>query len=365
MDANVPVKRQPSGCNASSAPLINLDALPDDWKIFPWNKFPAFSISERAGVKLRRPSLTVGGKDHDHRELVHDESERPQLAQTSWVWQHGFDIQARDSPTKRKWVCRPCLRKPKPKTTDFSAVGTQNIEKHLFREHGLVDESGKRKPPALWKGMQEKTPSRNILEMLDLDTSDPKEQSSAARPPPGRDPRALPTHPIRLLVSLAGSREPASTGLCEPDRPISAVVYCPENLFLLQPGPDPGCRYGLAASLARLFTPAWRLAGPEWEVWIEQVPSKDDMTVKNPLARWVDRRHVWPILSKLALNIFSTPAMSAEPERVFSDGSELITDKRNGLGDDAVEAEMIQKNWITSKILRGIPTPRGLYKLPD
>ena len=31
-------------------------------------------------VKLRRPSLTVGGKDHDHRELVHDESERPQLA---------------------------------------------------------------------------------------------------------------------------------------------------------------------------------------------------------------------------------------------------------------------------------------------
>ncbi|KEY73851.1 hypothetical protein S7711_10131 [Stachybotrys chartarum IBT 7711] len=127
MDANVPVKRQPSGCNASGAPLINLDALPDDWKIFPWNKFPAFSISERSGRQI------------------------------SWVWQHGFDIQARDSPTKRKW----------------------NIEKHLFREYGLVDESGKRKPPALWKGMQEETPSRNILEMLNLDTSDPKEQAIA------------------------------------------------------------------------------------------------------------------------------------------------------------------------------------------
>ncbi|KAJ3454555.1 hypothetical protein MRS44_013155 [Fusarium solani] len=150
MDANVPIKRrQPSDCNASSATLINLDALPDDWKIFPWNKFPGFSISERVG------------------------------RQTSWVWQHGFDIQARDSPTKRKWVCGPCLQKPKPKTTDFSAVGTQNIEKHLFREHGLVDESGKRKPPALWKGMQEKTPSRNIVEMLNLDTSDPKEQAIA------------------------------------------------------------------------------------------------------------------------------------------------------------------------------------------
>jgi len=103
----------------------------------------------------------------------------------------------------------------------------------------------------------------------------------------------------------------------------------------------------------------------EWEIWIKQLLSEDDKKVKNPLAWWVDRRHAWPVLSKLALNIFSTPAMSAEPERVFSDGSELITDKRNGLGDDTVEAEMIQKNWITSKILRGIATPRGLYKLPD
>ncbi|RSL40957.1 hypothetical protein CEP54_015961 [Fusarium duplospermum] len=31
-------------------------------------------------VKLRRPSVNVGGKDHGHREQVHDESERPQLA---------------------------------------------------------------------------------------------------------------------------------------------------------------------------------------------------------------------------------------------------------------------------------------------
>lgn len=44
--------------------------------------------------------------------------------------------------------------------------------------------------------------------------------------------------------------------------------------------------------------------------------------------------------------------MSAEPERVFSDGGELITDKRNGLGDDTVKAEMMQKDWIASNICR-------------
>ncbi|KAM0664442.1 hypothetical protein ACQRIU_007024 [Beauveria bassiana] len=102
----------------------------------------------------------------------------------------------------------------------------------------------------------------------------------------------------------------------------------------------------------------------EWEMWMKQVPSREDMAVKNPTAWWVARRHAWPVLSKLALNIFSTPAMSAEPERVFSDGGELITDKRNGLGDDTVEAEMLQKNWISSKVLRDIATPQSLYELP-
>lgn len=64
------------------------------------------------------------------------------------------------------------------KISDFSALGTQNIENHLFREHRLVDESGK-KQPALGKRLKEKTHSRNIVEMLNLDASNPKEQAIA------------------------------------------------------------------------------------------------------------------------------------------------------------------------------------------
>src|SRR6478609_2947642 len=130
MDA---VKCQSPDCSAPSTSPNNLDASPDDRKAFAWHKFPGFSISERAG------------------------------RQTSWVWQHGFYIQARGSPTKRKCVCKHCLRRVRSKVTDFTAVGTQNIEKHLIREHGLVDESERRKPPALWKGKQEKTRPRNIV----------------------------------------------------------------------------------------------------------------------------------------------------------------------------------------------------------
>ncbi|EXL65130.1 hypothetical protein FOPG_18635 [Fusarium oxysporum f. sp. conglutinans race 2 54008] len=148
MDANVSAKRQRTlDFDVSSVPLIDLDALPDDWEIFPWNKFPGFTTSERAS------------------------------RQTSWVWLHGYDIQDQTSPTKRKWVCRPCLQKPKPRISDFPSAGIQNIEKHLFREHKLVDESGKRQL-ALGTGLK-KTPSRNIVEMLHLDTSDAKEQAVA------------------------------------------------------------------------------------------------------------------------------------------------------------------------------------------
>jgi hypothetical protein len=55
------------------------------------------------------------------------------------------------------------IKRVRSKVTDFTAVGTQNIEKHLIREHRLVDESERRKPPALWKGKQEKTRPRNIV----------------------------------------------------------------------------------------------------------------------------------------------------------------------------------------------------------
>src|ERR1700710_1016864 len=84
MEMNAPIN--PQLCDLSCTLSGNLGSLPDEWKIFPWSRFPGYTISERAG------------------------------RQTSWVWEHGFDIQPSDSPTERKWVCKPCLKKPKPKS---------------------------------------------------------------------------------------------------------------------------------------------------------------------------------------------------------------------------------------------------------
>ncbi|KAJ6439010.1 hypothetical protein O9K51_08414 [Purpureocillium lavendulum] len=54
----------------------------------------------------------------------------------------------------------------------------------------------------------------------------------------------------------------------------------------------------------------------------------------------------YPSLSKMAVDILSIPAMSAEPERLFSGAKITITDRRNRLGSDVDEALECLKSWF-------------------
>src|SRR5882757_1489092 len=71
-----------------------------------------------------------------------------------------------------------CVREKQHKIAHFTAVGTQNIEKHLGLTHQLTDPSGKR-PPVMRK--KEKHPSKNIAVMLGLNAHNPREQAIANR----------------------------------------------------------------------------------------------------------------------------------------------------------------------------------------
>lgn len=53
----------------------------------------------------------------------------------------------------------------------------------------------------------------------------------------------------------------------------------------------------------------------------------------------------------MALDILAIPAMSAEVERVFSSASLNITNWRNRLGEEVVEAIECQKSWLQSGII--------------
>ena len=54
----------------------------------------------------------------------------------------------------------------------------------------------------------------------------------------------------------------------------------------------------------------------------------------------------FPYLSKMALDILSIPAMSAEPERLFSSAKIAISDRRNRLTIDTIQALQCLKSWL-------------------
>ena len=70
--------------------------------------------------------------------------------------------------------------------------------------------------------------------------------------------------------------------------------------------------------------------------------------VTDPRSWWLEptQRKSYPNLSIMALDILSIPAMSAEPERLFSGAKITITDRRNRLGIESIEAIECLKSWL-------------------
>ena len=62
---------------------------------------------------------------------------------------------------------------------------------------------------------------------------------------------------------------------------------------------------------------------------------------------WLEdtQQTLYPNLSKMALDLLSIPAMSAEPERLFSDTKITLQDRRNRLGIGIIEAIECIKSW--------------------
>jgi hypothetical protein len=75
-----------------------------------------------------------------------------------------------------------------------------------------------------------------------------------------------------------------------------------------------------------------------------------DLDVADPLEWWNRHQLEYPVLYRMALDLFSIPGMSAECERVFSQAKKMITDERNRLAPEVVEADQLQKQWL----LRGL-----------
>ena len=62
----------------------------------------------------------------------------------------------------------------------------------------------------------------------------------------------------------------------------------------------------------------------------------------------------------MAINILSIPAMSAEPERIFSGYRRIISWTRIRLGVKVIEEGECLKSWIRSGVVAGLRRLRDL-----
>ena len=78
---------------------------------------------------------------------------------------------------------------------------------------------------------------------------------------------------------------------------------------------------------------------------------KPDPRITNIIDWWVSMSDTYPRLSKMALDMLSIPAMSAECERVFSSSKLMVTDRRNRLMEDVIEAGECLRAWIRGNVI--------------
>jgi hypothetical protein len=115
----------------------------------------------------------------------------------------------------------------------------------------------------------------------------------------------------------------------------------PEN-----PSPPPQPEYE-PDEFDNFLTPATFYARPqaidEYDRYKSLHPIQE--ALHAPLAWWRDHRNEYPTLSRMALNFFSVPAMSAECERVFSQAKLIMTTQRQHLNAETLEALLCLKQW--------------------
>ena len=91
-----------------------------------------------------------------------------------------------------------------------------------------------------------------------------------------------------------------------------------------------------------LFTIQRQTAEDEFIRWPKERSVGEDA---NILQYWQSKQFEYPVLSQMARDYLAFPATSAASERVFSNGSDIITNKRNRLAPDTPRYLLCLRSW--------------------
>ena len=66
----------------------------------------------------------------------------------------------------------------------------------------------------------------------------------------------------------------------------------------------------------------------------------------NPCEWWKIHKSQYPVLTRIARDYICIPSTSVPSEQAFSKSGELVSKKRNRLGDNSIEACMCLNSWM-------------------
>jgi hypothetical protein len=78
-------------------------------------------------------------------------------------------------------------------------------------------------------------------------------------------------------------------------------------------------------------------------------PTKAEQYIINPLAYWQSIKHIYPILYRITMDLFSIPAISFKYKHKFSSANNVIINDQNRLADKIIEALEFQKSWLNKR----------------
>lgn len=98
--------------------------------------------------------------------------------------------------------------------------------------------------------------------------------------------------------------------------------------------------------------PLPRKAMDEFAVYMASPRDTNRDLVPSQYWRRADVRATYPTLSRMAIDVLAIPAMSSEPERIFSQAGNTLTARRNRLSEPSVEATLCLSSWGNSGLIQ-------------
>ncbi|KIL63966.1 hypothetical protein M378DRAFT_79034, partial [Amanita muscaria Koide BX008] len=80
--------------------------------------------------------------------------------------------------------------------------------------------------------------------------------------------------------------------------------------------------------------------------------STDVEDITNPIAWWLERRSLYPRLSRMALDYLTIPATSVDVERLFSRGRILLSHLRNRMSAQTTRALLCLGDWSLLDLIK-------------